>query len=249
MPPVSFNSLTPQEREELALCGISTPEQLQKCTPAQLIHDLHQAQQFFPGKTFTLTEERICRLIPDVASAEPAGFHSETPTLGIPALNEATPAISYKYHAIPGTRDSGRKGKRMSEISHRPVRCTHPFLTLIASLSLLFLMVPMLSLIAFPVLIALEEMPDIPVEFLGIFVLLLPWLLYVFFVSRATCPVCHMRIFRFVHYNRNRAAHRLPLLGYNLTTALHVLFLWRYNCPSCGTPVRFTSSRKRKATS
>jgi hypothetical protein len=246
---VSFNNLTPQEREELALCGISSAAQLQKCTPEQLIHDLRQAQQFFPNRTFTLTEERICRLIPDSAPAEPATFCSETPTLGIPAVNEATPTIGYKFHAIPGTRGSGKKGKRMSEISHRPVRCTHPFLTLIASFSVLFLIIPLLSIIAFPILIVLENMPDIPVELLGVFILVLPWLLYVFFVSRATCPVCHMRIFRFVHYNRNRAAHRLPLLGYNLTTALHVLLLWRYNCPSCGTPVRFTSSRKRRATS
>ena len=37
---------------------------------------------------------------------------------------------------------------------------------------------------------------------------------------------------------RNRAANYLPGLGYNVATALYIIFCLRYNCPGCGTPVK-----------
>lgn len=59
------------------------------------------------------------------------------------------------------------------------------------------------------------------------------------FLSRmATCSVCHIGIFSFRNYPRNKAAHHLPLLGYTLATALHVLLFFQFRCPACGTQMK-----------
>ncbi len=239
MNPDVFDKLTPLEREELALCGISTPEQLRNCTVQQLLRDLNQAQQYFPDKSFTLTEERLSA----ISLEEKPAAYTPTPSIGIPGLRSAKPTTGYKQRSYTEEFKSRKKDAQNNVIMHSPVRCTHPFTALMAAFFTLFLLVPLISIVAFPVLMITDSMPDLPVEILGAIILVVPCLVYLLIARKATCPVCHMRIFRFSHYNRNRAAHYLPILGYNFTTALHVLFFWRYNCPGCGTPVKLTGTK------
>lgn len=240
MNPDAYERLTPQEREELALCGISSNDQLKKCTVQQLIRDLQQAQTFFPDKQFTLTAVRIS----DILAVKPEGAYTPSPTKPLGGLRSASPTTGYKQRgrSHSATKDK-KKEKKNNVIMHSPVRCSHPFIALMAAFFTLFLIVPVASIVVFPVLMATDNLPQIPLPVLAGIVFGVPCLVYVCIARRATCPVCHMRIFRFSHYNRNRAAHHLPLLGYNFTTALHLLFFWRYNCPGCGTPVKLTGTK------
>ena len=233
----AFEKLTPQEREELALCGIHSAEQLKNSTLAQLIRDLQQAKRFFPGKNFTLTEERLSEFFTE----SPAEDSSVTLPQSFPGQRSAMPTTGYRSRSprVPADPDFA-PDKQNNVIMHSPVRCTHSFISFTAAFFTLFLIVPLASIIVFPVLMATDKLPQIPLEILAVCIFVVPCLVYLLFAHKATCPVCHMRIFRFSHYNRNRAAHYLPLLGYNFTTALHLIFLLRYNCPGCGTPVKLT---------
>ena len=236
----SYERLTPQEREELALCGRTTPEQLDKCSVQQLIRDLQQAQTFFPDKEFTLTAVRIS----DILAVKSEGAYTPSPTKPVIGTRSAAPTTGYKQHGQrPGNPKAKKKEKHNRVVMHSPVRCSHPFTALAAAFFTLFLLVPVVSIVVFPILMATDNLPQIPVPLLASGVFGVPCLVYICIARRATCPVCHMRIFRFSHYNRNRAAHHLPLLGYNFTTALHLLFFWRYNCPGCGTPVKLTGTK------
>ena len=126
---------------------------------------------------------------------------------------------------------------------HSPVRCTHRATAILAAFCTLFLLIPLGSVVVFPYLMLTDNMPDVPLWLLAVIVFVVPCLAYICIARRATCPVCHMRIFRYAHYTRNRAAHHLPLLGYNFATALHLLFFWRYNCPGCGTPIKLLGAK------
>ena len=69
--------------------------------------------------------------------------------------------------------------------------------------------------------------------------------LYFVFMNISLCSVCHMKLFTFRHYARNRQAHRLPLLGSCLATALRIAFTMRFRCPACGTLQVLTRSSHR----
>lgn len=126
---------------------------------------------------------------------------------------------------------------------HSPVRCTHRLTAILAAFCTLFLLIPLVSIVVFPYLMLTDNMPDMPLWLLAVIVFVVPCLVYMCVARRATCPVCHMRIFRYNHYIRNRAAHHLPLLGYNFATALHLLTFWCYNCPGCGTPIKLLGTK------
>ena len=233
----AFEKLTPQEREELALCGIHSAEQLQNSSLTQLAQDLQKAKRFFPGKNFTLTEKRLSEFF----GVSPAEIASASSPQSFPGQRSAMPTTGYRSRSprVPSDPDFA-PDKQNNVIMHSPVRCTHTFTTLTAAFFTLFLIVPLASIIIFPVLMATDKLPQIHLGILATIIFIVPCLVYLLFAHKATCPVCHMRVFRFSHYNRNRAAHYLPFLGYNFTTALHLIFFLRYNCPGCGTPVKLT---------
>lgn len=234
-----FQHLTPQERDDLALCGISSQEQLSRTSSAQLIKDLEQARQYFPDRNFSLTREQIASLF-----AESEQNSNQNNNSGeISSSRSSSPTTGYKRRTKPAPADEKQNPKF---ILHSPVRCTHPFLALFAAFCTLFLLIPLASIVIFPVLMITDRMPDLPIEILAILVFGVPCLVYMFIARKATCPVCHMRIFRYNHYTRNHAAHHLPILGYNFATALHILLLWKYNCPGCGTPVKLIGSKGRR---
>ncbi len=235
-----FHTLSPTEREDLALCGISTEEQFARVSVSQLCKDLRQARQFFPERTFTLTEDKIKALCPETKETEVEkeyDFHptgrSSLPTTGFRERSK---------NAGKSKRKANKKNKHHAQL-HSPVRCTHRFTAITAAICTLFLLIPLASVVVLPYLMITDQMPDISIELLASIVLLIPCAVYMFVARRATCPVCHMRIFRYSHYIRNKAAHHLPILGYNFATALHLLFFLNYNCPGCGTPIKLLGSK------
>ena len=128
---------------------------------------------------------------------------------------------------------------------HTPVRSSHPWLALLTALSTLLLLVPMISIVGLVAMIITQTLPELPISLptLAIVSIALPCVPFLFFARLTTCPVCHIRIFRFSRYSRHRGAHYLPLLGYNMATALHLLFRAFYVCPGCGTPVKLLGTR------
>lgn len=237
MQPAPYDSLNPAEREELALCGILSEEQLPKTTASQLCRDLEQARKFFPDKTFTLTPERIHALFPKVEQQD------ETNDRQLHGWRSAEPIAEFRSRSHSSRSSASRHAHKQQFILHSPVRCTHRATAILAAFCTLFLLIPLGSVVVFPYLMLTDNMPDAPLWLLAVIVFGIPCAVYMFVARRATCPVCHMRIFRYAHYIRNRAAHHLPLLGYNFATALHLLFFWRYNCPGCGTPIKLLGAK------
>lgn len=233
-----FNNLTTAEREDLALCGIVTAEQFEKASLLQLCNDLEQAKNFFPERQFSLTVEKIR------SHYTPSHEEEETETFSIPSRDETIPAPGFRKRTRRHETEKQKQQKKAAHsMLHSPVRCTHRFTAIMAAICTLSLLIPVASIFVLPYLMITDQMPNISIELLASIVLIVPCAVYMFIARRATCPVCHMRIFRYSHYIRNKSAHRLPLLGYNFATALHLLFFLQYNCPGCGTPIKLLGAK------
>ena len=74
--------------------------------------------------------------------------------------------------------------------------------------------------------------------------IVLPFLVFVFgllyfLVSfHANCRVCGQKCFVPRECLKNKKAHHVPLLGYILPTAIHMLVFRWFRCAHCGTPIR-----------
>jgi hypothetical protein len=61
------------------------------------------------------------------------------------------------------------------------------------------------------------------------------WLIWGYSCS---CRICRQKLFIPGKHRKNAKAHHLPLLGYILPLALHLLIFRWFRCTHCGTPVR-----------
>lgn len=261
MPPVSYDRLSRAERDELALCGITSAEQFARCTENSLKHDIFQLKDFFPEHTIVLTEERLHTIFGD----EPEEQHKAAFSFG---KEGSTPAVQFKHkrnlreelmhekdaeeqehrrQAHDHHRSPAEKLERMHGLSSHfhAIRCSHPYRVYFGAWATLLLIVPLFALLAVPVMILTGELEGgKPIYYGAAFVaLILPW----FLIARSVqCGVCHIPLYKFGNYPHNRAAHHLPLLGYTITTALHIIFLFWFRCPACGTPMKLSGSRRHK---
>lgn len=241
-----LSTLTSQEREDLALCGITAEAQLEKCSVSAVCKDLETARGFFPERDFCLTESRIREIFQSKA-ADCSAESTAAEDAQFPPEQESVPTTGFKSG---GDAESAAKTKiirNRSVLMHSPVHCAHPFITVVSALATLALLVPVISTVILIYLMITDQMPEITPTVLATLILGIPCAVYLLLGGKANCPVCHMRLFTFRNYNRHRAAHYLPLLGYNFTTALHILLLWNYTCPACGTPAKFIGAKGRKS--
>ena len=241
-----FECFPAQEREELALCGITTAEQLAACKVERVAADLRQARDFFPGRCFVLTEERLRDMLAAVHA--PQTTMSDSRSADIPHLHargKSLPTTGLHHSSEKEPEEITANMTHYKGMLHTPVRSSHPDVAVLAAVSTFLLVIPVVFTIAFVAAVITGTLPETPVPLPVVLVvfIVLPVLPYLIFARLATCPVCHIRIFRLHRYTRNRAAHRFPLLGYNLSTALHLIFRAFYICPGCGTPVRLTGSK------
>ena len=244
MNPDPFEQLPAQTREELAICGISSSEQLARCNPAKIAAELKQARDFFPDRTFVLTETELHHLAADARSFT----HGEDSQEKLPSTRgKGLPTTRLHTHHSSHEKETDARSMHRSDVMlHTPVRSSHPWLALLTALSTLLLLVPMISIVGLVAMIITQTLPELPISLptLAILSIALPCVPFLFFARLTTCPVCHIRIFRFSRYSRHRGAHYLPLLGYNMATALHLLFRAFYVCPGCGTPVKLIGAKK-----
>ena len=263
-----LSSLSPDERASLALCGVTRDVQLSRHSAATLWRDLEQSRELFPERTCPLTQEKLeylCRqaaaAYPDEAAEEetPApkptstGQEQEGDELNLIRHNRSYPTFrpirrsrrSRKHtQGSPGTRADREKDDsvRMSDKRH----CVHgrnSLATWLGAWSTLLLVVDMVAFLCIPVAVFMGVALPFSVQQCAIIALIcaLPWLC---FVSTARCAVCSMKAFSFRHYAHSKNAHRLPLLGIVIPTALHVAFLGWYRCPACGTPQKLFRRRR-----
>lgn len=259
--PSIISSLTPNEQEALAICGIQKDEQLAKIAPDALLRDLQVAKETFPEATFDISEDKLRSICNNAALAEdvapPPSPEDRTPVKesrdAVSADEEAReqgesfrilPELSLRSHQHHTTKHRATALWEAPGVAHS-VHCAHPFSTYLSALSVLGLHAGVLSLLLLPfVLFAgyLDKAYLYPCA-AAVTALLLP---YLFIGIRCYCSVCKMRFFRLMPYNTNRHAHTVPFFGLTtLVTALHIVFRLWYRCPACGTAIRLFHTKRR----
>jgi len=262
--PSIISSLTPNEREALAVCGVQKDEQLAKIDPNALLRDLQEAKETFPDAAFDISGDKLRSLCASAAQAAAlaGGENPPIPHEGSPA-KESNNAPSSEvetwgqgeaFRTLPELslrRHQHRTAKRMTtELLEAPglansVHCAHPIATYLSALSMVIFYAGIFCLILLPFAIFagyLDSASIVPCA-TAVIALLLP---YLFIGLRCYCSVCKMHYFRLMPYNTNRHAHSMPFLGMTtLVTALHIIFRFWYRCPSCGTALRLFRSRHR----
>lgn len=258
MPTVSFDELTPAEREELSLCGIISAEQLTKCSPSALLRDIQNLKQFFPSHTIIITENRAYEICGAQDAGEDGGFNFTTKqSPGIPAATfkrrkNLREEMLKEQELEKRLRSRNKKASAIEKLEHahglskhfHAIRCSHPFRVYFGALATLLLVIPFAALLSIPVMLLTGELDSgKPLYYaLAFMALVLPWLLI---ARRAECSVCHIPLYNFGNYPHNKAAHHLPILGYTFTTALHIIFLFWFCCPACGTQMKLSTSNRR----
>lgn len=255
-----ITTLSQAEQKALAICGIHKSEQLQHISVDALYADMQQAAVHFPNDFIPLSKQRLEEIY---RTAGQSIQQQETPQTPVQTENEIFSASGEVDRFLPPliTRHGHRKTKpkpaaerndtidisaNKSHISDKSnaICNTHPFRTYFSALvhiamiaSFIFFLVESVRLI-----IGVSSATDVKIAAtlaglsLGIFLL---------YTRKTKCPVCNMNVFSMHNYPRNKNAHYFPLLGYTLSTALHVVFTFWFRCPACGTSQKFFKRKRR----
>lgn len=249
-------SLSPEVRHQLKLCGITTDAQLAGGKAEVLIGELRMAAKLFPEEKITLSEETIDSIIREAQKIHviPEKVQQrETPSVVLfpakpePANEEDDENEATEQQSLE--RAEFRRG--LKKAPHRSgsrgaITSGHPFTLLTGAFAAVLVPLFMLSLIGIPYLLLVSDyrsFGDKEAIYLFIcFALIIPHLIM---VRLAHCSVCHMNIFTFRNYPHHSRAHRLPLVGVAVATALRIIFCFRYVCPACGTEQKLFGKRSR----
>lgn len=260
MPEAVLNTLTDAELADLKLCGITTEAQLLNSTADTLWRDLEQAQLFFPEHPFALTRQRLADILGDEDEEEKESEQNGSDIPGLIEVQQAEPAIQFKRKKnlrkellrAQELREQENSAGAMSKLERmhglskhfHAVRCSHPHRVLFGAFATLLLIIPFCGLLLIPFMLLTGNIDQMkPITFGAAFVVtVLPW----FMIARpAECGVCHMRIFSFKHYTHHRSAHHIPFIGYTIATALHIIALFWFRCPACGTQMKLFGGSRR----
>lgn len=254
----SFFPTLPQDTQrQLKLCGITTDAQLAAGVADRLHQELMAAKELFPGEDIRLTkaeletliqkareitgipEERQGYIPPVIEQPKSLPIEDEI-EINAPKQEEAELAAETEAFLGQLKRSGKHKGER------RPITCGHPFLLLCGAFATILVPFFILSLIGLPYILLLSDFRPLGNEevvySLLAFLLIVPYLIMVRLVH---CSVCHMNTFTFRNYPYHSKAHRFPLLGVPISTALRIIFFLRYTCPACGTEQKLFGKRSR----
>lgn len=234
-----FQNLTPGEAADLALCGISAPAQLRRTGAEAVWRDLQKAQSFFPEHRITLTPARLLQLCAEAGAPQSEPLPAAKP-LDVPAAEAARTLRPVPLRSAAaetaGTIDIPKAVRETgAHKGYHPIRCSHPLRTYLGAWATVLFFPGIFGIVSLPLILLFGMFGSVNPTYLiaGVLLLVAPYLIM---LRRTTCSVCHVRVFSFSAYGRNRVAHHWPLLGYTLSTALHIIFCLSYNCPACGTP-------------
>lgn len=162
-----------------------------------------------------------------------------------PALPNAPLPLAEMLGAEELAKDI-RTAQRVSGLSKNfhAIHCNRSLSTYLGAWAAL-MVVPSLAAMVVTPLLLLSGGDTKKIVFYGVLFILLG-IPHMFLSRMATCSVCHIGIFSFRNYPRNKAAHHLPLLGYTLATALHVIIFFQFRCPACGTQMKLFGRHRGK---
>ncbi len=255
-------SLTAEEQQVLALCGITQDEQLAHIGPRALLREIEAASPFFPEELENFRPdiarlETICRQaagLSQMSSSETSSLWQDSP---LPREEEpqqkrfsaATGRMlvdDHRHAKKAEMMDENRRKSDPRDFSHS-IRCAHPVAIYLNAWFTLFLVATAvtLMLIVAGLLIGIEYEGKHGLILAAIMICVV--LGYAFLLSMATCSTCRISVFSFRRYPRHRKAHHIPFIGYTIATALYTIFFFRFRCPSCGTPQKFFGKRHHRS--
>lgn len=256
-----FISTLPQpEQKALAVCGIYQAQQLSRLHIRTFLAEMAQAAELFPDTFHGITEQRlkniylqamtICAQQSHPDEEEDVLPEPEDPTRPLPQLVEK-PRVTVRKISQEAPQAEGKISlSRMSQESagsgrSKTIHNSRPFRTYFSSLVCMWLILSCFYLLYTAIKATLQfEIPGKLELILPMASLVVSFFFYVVYATKTTCPVCNMKLYSIHRYSRNRKAHHLPFFGYSGATALHILFLFWFRCPACGTPQRLN---KRKS--
>lgn len=250
-----IQTLPEAERRSLGICGLTQDEQLAACNPAAVAADMQRALDYFPDVhvvSLPRLEElhrRASTLIKEspipLAEPEPEPEPKKELAPDLPPLREPgstpkpVPVTEFgRSGDTPSTheRHRGLASFKPAETKDHAIRNTRLFTVWIGAwITLLFpcALLGLASLLVTKFCLHINLPGDSLKMWMNTCLFIVG--LYFVFMNISLCSVCHMKLFTFRHYARNRLAHRLPLLGSCLATALRIAFTMRFRCPACGT--------------
>jgi len=170
----------------------------------------------------------------------------ETLNSSQPAATPAADPGNDRIALIRAPRAETNRGRDPESRTYiRGVLHTHPGQMLMGALVTLLLMIELpLAVLSAILLLLSDQKPEtfswVPKWFL-VFPLALPFFGLAFLilgVAGGKCRICTQRQFVPRACRKNAKAHHVPLIGYIIPTALHMLVFRWFRCTYCGTPVR-----------
>lgn len=245
--PDAIEALPPRQRAALALIGVTNEKQLVAADGIRLWDELQKAFQLFPDEP-TLTPEEWERTILPLLRGQAPNDAQPAPT----PLSAAQPPIANAPFDTVRTRplpilahrksssemsDHGEQGMLPFRRRHKKgIRHQHAFRTVLIAFTVLLFYACLAGIGAWLVNVFFYA-PSHKLQNFPILVALMAGVLpFVLFGWMSKCSVCNISLFSWKRYRRNRHCHHIPLLGYQLPTAFHILFFFWFRCPSCGTP-------------
>lgn len=249
-------SLSSEIRHQLKLCGITSDSQLAGGDAKVLHSELRMAAELFPEEKITLTEQTINSIIREAQKIH--GIPEKAPTKETAPVNLFPAEIKLENEEVhekisteQQTAEKAEFRRGLKRASHRStsggaITSGHPFTLLAGAVAAILVPIFILSMIGIPYLLLVSDYRTFgnkeAIYLFLCFALIIPHLIM---VRLAHCSVCHMNIFTFRNYPHHKKAHRLPLVGTAVATALHLLFRFRYVCPACGTEQKLFGKRRR----
>lgn len=258
-----ISTLPQAEQKALSVCGIYKARQLRSINFTTLYSDMLQAAEYFPDDIKLISKERlaeICEHAGMLPEEEKPEQPETQPQQQIETVNTDFERILPPLERKHGTRHrsplkpenntidltkvkSGNTDKRAADKSGA-ICNTHPFRTLFSALVQLWLVASLILCVVLAIRLLLGM--ETKITFVHLAILFLSGVLpYVFYTRKTKCPVCNMSLFTLQNYTRNKYAHKLPVLGYSVATALHILFFFWFRCPACGTSQKLFKRKRR----
>ena len=178
-----------------------------------------------PVNTTEKTEETPKVLLPERKSVLPARSAGKS----VASKSQSREEYSYRP-AKPASVQEHRK----TYLRKKGIKHLTPFRTWIGAIAVLLFFASSISAIILTSMMLLNGERGWQIICLCFGPWILALILYLAVALPRKCSVCRAPLFSFKKYNRNKAAHHIPLFGYVFATALHIfLFNW-FRCPACG---------------
>jgi DNA-directed RNA polymerase subunit RPC12/RpoP len=126
---------------------------------------------------------------------------------------------------------------KRSKLQYRRRYLLGAWLTLVLTLSILFTLVS-------AAVLYFDRYSKLHLSALALTCLFIP--LYLIFVSRVRCNICHQRLFYKEKTAKKRSAHYFPLIGYVIPTCLHIVFKGWFRCMHCGAETSLSKAKGRE---